>query len=234
LAGVFFLIAQIEFGQIVREAIPTLGFYSNVPIAREIKYFDYSSKFYFFTHSWSLSVEIQFYLIVPLFFLLFDACLSKVRPALQMFVVALIPILSFLHQIYASDDMAHMMLSARLWQFFAGFGAHFVYEQTSRIASEKNKILNDLLVIGGLCFLFVYGFMPQINRTLVILLTSFIVARSNQNSWLWNSRLFTSLGDVSYSIYLIHWPLFTWHRYANMESYAAGREADLLSKTPLI
>jgi peptidoglycan/LPS O-acetylase OafA/YrhL len=38
------------------------------------------------------------------------------------------------------------------------------------------------------------------------------------------------IGDASYSIYLVHWPLFIWHRYANMEQYPDEQEADFFSK----
>ncbi|KAI6170640.1 Acyl-transf-3 domain-containing protein [Aphelenchoides bicaudatus] len=35
------------------------------------------------------------------------------------------------------------------------------------------------------------------------------------------------IGDISYSVYLIHWPIFTMHRYLNPNSYEGGKEAGL-------
>jgi peptidoglycan/LPS O-acetylase OafA/YrhL len=34
---------------------------------------------------------------------------------------------------------------------------------------------------------------------------------------LMSNGLLVVLGDISYSVYLVHWPLFTWYRYANMD-----------------
>jgi peptidoglycan/LPS O-acetylase OafA/YrhL len=52
LYAIFRLVSPIEFKQIIGEAIPALGFYSNMPGARSTEYFDLTSKLYYFLHTW--------------------------------------------------------------------------------------------------------------------------------------------------------------------------------------
>lgn len=127
LFGIYRLISPIEFLQVVKESIPALGFYSNLPSTHSTKYFDISSKFYFLLHTWSLSVEMQFYLTIPIIFFMFEF-VNKLKSKLKFTFILLIPIASFAYQICSQGDKAHMLLISRFWQFFAGFGAHYAYE----------------------------------------------------------------------------------------------------------
>lgn len=52
LFAILHLLSPIEFTQVVDESIPALAFYSNMPSSRPFKYFDISSKLYFFLHTW--------------------------------------------------------------------------------------------------------------------------------------------------------------------------------------
>ncbi|KAI6170703.1 Acyl-transf-3 domain-containing protein [Aphelenchoides bicaudatus] len=54
LFAIYYLLAPIEFTQVVGETLPALGFYSNMPGTRRFKYFDLSSKFFFFPYTHGL------------------------------------------------------------------------------------------------------------------------------------------------------------------------------------
>jgi peptidoglycan/LPS O-acetylase OafA/YrhL len=70
---------------------------------------------------------MQFYLTVPFFFLLFQF-LDRVPAIFKVTVIGSIPLASFVFQTYSTGDSAHMLLTARFWQFFFGFAAHYAYE----------------------------------------------------------------------------------------------------------
>ncbi|KAI6212702.1 hypothetical protein M3Y94_00059300 [Aphelenchoides besseyi] len=218
------VISPIEFTQLYEEAIPALGFYSNIPNMREAAYFDISSELYYFLHSWSLSVELQFYLIVPLIFVFFDR-IEQLRLSLRLTLIAVIPITSFIFQCYASKDFAHMLLPARIWQFFVGFDVN------KWIDSIKIVVVHVVLV---LLLVFSLPIVPQLQRLLVVLLTGVVVGSHCETSVLSNLRPIITLGDISYSVYLIHWPLFTWHKYAHSEIYTDGGEPNITTGLQLV
>ncbi|KAI6212705.1 hypothetical protein M3Y94_00059800 [Aphelenchoides besseyi] len=234
------VISPIEFTQLYEEAIPVLGFYSNIPNMREAAYFDISSELYYFLHSWSLSVELQFYLIVPLIFVFFDR-IEKLRMSLRLTLIAVIPITSFIFQCYASKDFAHMLLPARIWQFFVGFGAFYLREHRVLELSREdvNKWIDSIKIVVVhvvlvLLLVFSLPIVPQLQRLLVVLLTGVVVGSHCETSVLSNLRPIITLGDISYSVYLIHWPLFTWHKYAHSEIYTDGGEPSVITGLQLI
>lgn len=104
------------------------------------------------------------------------------------------------------------------------------------IANDKWRLTMDKCLSALLCLLlclcFVFGAImhPQVSRLIVILVTSLVVGRYNEHTGLLTDKFVVLIGDASYSIYLIHWSLFTWNRYANMSFYSEGNEADLMSE----
>ncbi|KAI6185726.1 hypothetical protein M3Y98_00055200 [Aphelenchoides besseyi] len=237
------VISPIEFTQLYEEAIPALGFYSNIPNVREAAYFDISSEHYYFLHSWSLSVELQFYLIIPLIFAFLDQ-IEKFRWSLRLTLIAVIPIASFLFQCYASKDFAHMLLPARIWQFFVGFGVFYLraqrfFDLSKETSFDANKWIDSvkIVVVHMLLVLLLVFSLPivsQLQRLFVVLLTGAVVGSHCETSVLSNLRPVITLGDISYSVYLIHWPLYTWHRYAHSEIYTDGGESSLITGLHLI
>jgi peptidoglycan/LPS O-acetylase OafA/YrhL len=124
---VILLGSPYDFPYIVREIMPSAFFYSNWPKTHVLSYFDKDSKYAIFLHTWSLSCELQFYLIFPLFF----ALMAALNQWLKFAFICLVIIYSFISQMITTDiDGRHMIFTGRLWQFFLGFLSHFVYESS--------------------------------------------------------------------------------------------------------
>ncbi|KAI6212764.1 hypothetical protein M3Y94_00067300 [Aphelenchoides besseyi] len=129
--------SNYDFPFVLREIKPTVFFYSNLPRTHVLSYFDRDSKFALFLHTWSLSVEMQFYLIVPLICCL-TSLLADLHSNFRLFFLIFASVWSFLHQTLTDDvDSRHFLLTNRLWQFFLGFIAHYVYE-----SEETKRLLN--------------------------------------------------------------------------------------------
>jgi peptidoglycan/LPS O-acetylase OafA/YrhL len=128
LMSVLAFASVFDYPFILREIQPAALFYSNDPKSHLLSYFDEDSKFTLFLHTWSLSTEMQFYVLFPLFFV-FIYISSTINSKLKFVFVGLIILWSLGKQTLTDEpDSKHMLLICRLWQFFFGFVAHFIYE----------------------------------------------------------------------------------------------------------
>ncbi|KAI6177722.1 Acyl-transf-3 domain-containing protein [Aphelenchoides bicaudatus] len=139
-----------------------------------------------------------------------------------------------------------MTLDGRVWQFMFGFLAHFVYQSKLFDWTSKNnesscyKMSKHLFNLIPTSLLILLVTLPVINiadyqlqRFLVVFLTALIISTHQNDSFLSN-KLLVKLGDVSYSVYLVHWPIFTMHRYLDPSSYENEKEAGLIVGSCLI
>lgn len=78
----------------------------------------------FFLHLWSLSVEIQFYLFVPL--LMFG--LTFFTQAMKTGIVSLLAAASYWLQVNSESNDEHMSVDSRVWQFLFGFLAYYLQQ----------------------------------------------------------------------------------------------------------
>ena len=212
-----------------RSAIAVLLFASNLWFWQQTGYFDAPALDKPLLHAWSLSVEEQFYFIVPVSLWL----LARVFPNRRPWVVAVLAVTAIASfalccwQTKWYPSAAFYLPTARAWEFFIGAGILLIEGR------KANAILGLLgvamIIVAGLGFSHSTPF-PGPAALLPCLGTAFVVwARWVPSSTLGataiNSGAF--IGRLSYSLYLWHWPVYVFARFQ------AGRENDLSDGTKI-
>lgn len=229
LAFGWYWIAPIDFAQTGKHVAAALGFYSNFTFQGEKGYFDTLSKDKWLLHTWSLSVEWQFYLLYP-FLILFlqrkrlaDGGLNLRRMANWLGGVAAFSLVLSILVTPKDSAFAFFLLPTRMWELLGGafvflaLRAHKPSPRWSRFAT-----LWGLLLIA--CSILAFDAQtswPGYLAVMPVLGAMAILWGARQKGVFAGNPLLQAVGTWSYSIYLWHWPLFVGIR-------TFGHEQDVL------
>ena len=170
-------------------------------------------------HFWSLSVEEQFYFSLPiLIWLLVVALRSRAAEKVSKAVIVLLSVIvvssliAGIYLTYAEPVSSYFFTQVRAWQFGAGalLASVWVYvpqnkkfKLLSLIVGLALIVASALLLDGAMAYPGFWAIIPTLGAVLAIAsdLEDGPIARLL--AW----RPIQFVGDVSYSIYLWHWPL---------------------------
>lgn len=213
LVAIFYVISfQFAPPEVFRDyskyAIKSLFFISNIEYLNLANgYFTGDSHSNFLLHTWSLSVEWQFYLVYPLIIML-TGKLCKNLKAISVVLLLILSISLLASIFYATIDSSFnfYMLPTRAWEMTLG-GIVFVASQKNIIRLRLFYIACTLLLISAFVN-YDIKLWPGYAAILPVVATALILYSNNQNSPLLNNKIAQTIGSASYSIYLWHWPLF--------------------------
>ena len=189
-------------------------FISNHFFAKGGGYFDTSENSKWLLHTWSLSIEWQFYIFFPIIILTFKKYLnfSQIKPAIVFLFLT-----SFIYSIYATSvesKTAYFSLTVRAWELLLGSLA-FLYPWPL-----KQKLYKFCIQCLGIFLIFSSYFLitkeipwPGYIALLPVLGAYLIIISNYQNNLIINNPLFSHIGKWSYSIYVWHWPLVVFGFY---------------------
>lgn len=200
-----------ETGQVVEQAIFASIFSSNIGFWMQNSYFS-TTEFNPLLHLWSLGVEIQFYLIVPLLawffrknkYLLIASLLASLL--LCLLIVGISPKTSF------------FMMPLRIWEFLIGYSAATLFTNKGNVLQHRNRFIGlfGVILVVLVPFFNVNGQSLSIINghpglfSIIISLATGLVLVFGLPSKIEISMLgksLTSIGKYSYSIYLVHFPI---------------------------
>ena len=212
----YFILLPYEALNFSHSLLATLLYLSNFYFYLEADYFNDAMEFAPLLHTWSLSVEEQFYLLFPLLLiLLFHRAKKDILKSLLL--LALLSLVLSQTLLYYDKSFAFFASPTRFFQFILGGVVAISFQKNS-----FSKALNSSFALIGLLTillsLFVYNentLFPGVHAlvpTLATVLVLFAGQNPNFITALLSNRLFRVIGNSSYSIYLWHWPLIVFYK----------------------
>tara|TARA_B100000780_G_scaffold277594_1_gene248678 strand:- start:6 stop:1904 length:1899 start_codon:yes stop_codon:yes gene_type:complete len=220
----YFLLLPIHFVEFIKSVVASFFFFSNI-------FFHYSGQAYGvqvlseipLLHSWSLSLEEQFYILYPIFLVgIFIFIKKKLKLILILGIILSIIFATITNINHQSFNF--YMLPSRVWELL--FGA-LLGANIPNINIKKNEKIKEILgFLGFVIILYSFSFFDNTNNhptylTLVPVIGAYLVIQDNNNKSFTNRFLsvkpLVGLGLISYSLYLWHHPIFSFAKIIGVE-----------------
>ena len=225
LAAAAILFVPDDLNATGKSAFAATFFASNVLFYLETGYFDASAYDKPLLHTWSLAIEEQFYLFVPLILMAVAWRGKNVWRRMGLWVTGLTA-LSFLLSAFATaafPTAAYYLIPWRAWEL--GIGAMLALDVVPRLKSDLQRhvaglagitliICAALAINKSMTFPGVVALAPVLGTALIIQ-----AGRDGPNliGRLLGAPLPVLIGKLSYSLYLWHWPLVVFYVYWTFE-----------------
>lgn len=198
-------------------SIASVFYVSNFYFFSVSDYFNESLSFNALLHTWSLSVEEQFYLFLPLTLLI----IHRIMPGRIAFLLSALFLLSLAGSMLMlpySESLAFFASPSRFWQFLTGSLIVFV-------SLEPQSYKRLLPILGWLALAVLLLSFHKIDEDMTypgwtaiiptLATAVLILAGTHQSSSLYHflsNRIFRFFSRISYSLYLWHWPVIVFYK----------------------
>lgn len=183
-------------------------------------YFAQSTELNVFTHTWSLGVEEQFYILFP-FLIWFSGFGRQTKNGARNLFLAvgaltIASLIGFLYLYPANQPAAYFLMPSRFWEMAAGCLIFIGFQKRASIEQVLEKVppLLVLALIVGVMYLPMS--MAAASTIAVVALSSILIASLKEQTAAF--KVFTNpkvvyIGLISYSLYLWHWGVLSISRW---------------------
>ncbi|RKE69784.1 acyltransferase family protein [Pseudorhodoplanes sinuspersici] len=207
------LLTPGDFKALAWSSIASLLGVANIHFLLSVDYFNESSLLHPLLHVWSLSVEEQFYLIWPAFLILLAAGGKKTltRGVISLGLLSLAASALFTGR---APYLAFYMMPFRIFEFAIGAAVFLLAARPSRPQSMVYGLIGAALLIAAIVLFDVRTPWPAANALLPCLATALLLIAGHDGFWhkTLSAQPLRLLGRISYSVYLVHWPLIVLYR----------------------
>lgn len=204
----WFLLMPMDYRELGAHVRESLLFSSNYRYLSEAGYFDAAAESKWLLHTWSLSVEWQFYLLYPFVTMLFYR-LSRQHSGLLILTLVLAGMSLAWNQytVHSNPERAFFGFPGRAWELLIGSAAFHLTKiltpgpRTGQILHYTGlaAIVFAACVITPHAWPGIWALLPTLGAAMLIV--------GHSESPLTRGRVWNWAGERSYSIYLWHWPV---------------------------
>jgi peptidoglycan/LPS O-acetylase OafA/YrhL len=209
-----FLMMPTLIEDVQKQSLSSILFISNFKFIFDLtEYQLLTSNYIPLLHTWSLSIEEQFYLAFPFFFIfIFFNCRKYL-----LFILLIILLFSLVFSDWQSNHhkIENFYFSfSRAWELL--FGSVLAYIKKNITFSKNYILLNNFGLILIILSFYIFDHSlrhPSIYTLIPVLGASFIIIFNSKNSEntftekILKSKLLVGIGLISYSLYLWHYPI---------------------------
>ena len=205
----------------LRTGLTSLFGFSNLYLLNQsTDYFAPSTELNVFTHTWSLGVEEQFYILFP--FLIWFSGFGKQTHYgarnLSLIIASLtITSLIFFIFLYARNQpAAYFLMPTRFWEMATGCLVFLRFQKRTFLDKYLNRFPPFFILVLIISVMYLPISWAVYSTIAVVILTSILIGSFNKNTFLY--RVFTNsriiyIGLISYSLYLWHWSVLSISRW---------------------
>lgn len=192
--------------------LSSLFFVSNYYFYFTSGYFDATSSSNYLLHTWSLSVEEQFYVLIPIFFL----AMKKLNRTTMLIFFSILFLISLSYSVFLAftdKDGAYYSVFSRAFELMLGTILALIRPSVSRV-TFRMEVLAVLSIFVIVCSFFIVSKDSPFPGYVVLpacLATAYLIYSGRFGtlvSKVLSLNLFVKIGLISYSLYLWHWPIW--------------------------
>jgi peptidoglycan/LPS O-acetylase OafA/YrhL len=215
----FVLLTPSDYKNVGESVLAATFFVSNIYFWRKTGYFEARSSEQPLLHTWSLSIEEQFYVGYPLLLILISKA-PRVRIPLLL-ILCLSSLAASIALVYYKPSAAFYLGPTRAWELLFG-GLISLKGRKFTLCQNQNTVaalIGLALILFPICLYTPSTKFPGVAAIPPVLGSGLLIWTGINSTTLvhklLSTNVFTSVGKASYSLYLWHWPLLVFARYAN-------------------